>query len=91
MDKESVEKKIKRMIKEKLSLNLELEQIPSNENVVERFNLNSIDVLELLIGIETEFNIEIEDEDLNAELVESLSNLANYVMKKINRDNLPIS
>lgn len=43
--------------------------------------IDSLNILDALTGIESEFDFEIPDEDLNEELFSSVSELANYVYK----------
>ena len=46
--------------------------------------LNSMDAISILVAVEDKFNIEINDEDLSAELVRTLGSIADYVEKKMN-------
>ena len=52
-------------------------------NMVEELGMTSIDALEVLIHVESEFNIMIDDSDLSQELVTSLDNLATYIDRKM--------
>lgn len=45
--------------------------------------LNSIETLTLVAGIEEAFDIQMDDEDLTAELFKSLGTLTEYVLRKI--------
>jgi acyl carrier protein len=45
--------------------------------------LDSVETLTLVAGIEREFDIEIEDDDLTVELFNSIGTLAEYVSQKI--------
>ena len=79
-----MENKIKSIIIEHLKLEKKAEDLDSNKDfLLESLGLNSIDALELLLKIEQEFNIEIDDEDLNVELVRSISSLCEYVSRKV--------
>jgi acyl carrier protein len=46
-------------------------------------NLDSVNLLELLVRVEEGFGITIEDEDINAELVATLGSLAAFVRRKL--------
>lgn len=70
--------KIKKLIIDVLDLDIPIEALEAN-NLIEQYGLNSVDALELLMNIETEFDIEIDEEDLTAELVNSIDQLVNYV------------
>ena len=54
------------------------------EDLNETLALTSVDSLELLIRIEGEFDIEIDDEDLSRNLLQSFETLESYVTGKIN-------
>ncbi len=52
------------------------------KNVIEVLGLNSVDALEVLIRVEGEFGIQIDDEDLSIDLVQSLQTLTEYVQSR---------
>ena len=54
-----------------------------NMNLVRDLGISSIDALEILIGIEIEFGIEIPDEDLRSDLLVSLDLLEDYLRPRI--------
>lgn len=47
--------------------------------------LDSVETLSLVAGIEKEFDIQIDDDDLTVDLFKNLGTLAEYVLKKIIR------
>ncbi|CRI58575.1 acyl carrier protein [Pseudomonas sp. CCOS 191] len=51
-------------------------------NLISSLGLNSIDALQLLIQVETEFGFNIEDEELSIDLVDSLERLETFVAGK---------
>ncbi|MDI6734992.1 MAG: phosphopantetheine-binding protein [bacterium] len=77
-----VENQLRDLMVKVWKLNMKPEEIPDREDMLEKLGVNSVDVLELLIHIEKEFNMEINDDDLNAELVNSIGSLANYIVKQ---------
>jgi acyl carrier protein len=54
-----------------------------NMNLVRDLGISSIDALEILIGIEIEFGIEIPDEDLRSDLLVSLDLLEDYLRPRM--------
>ncbi|WP_106274333.1 acyl carrier protein [Pseudomonas sp. Z1-14] len=54
----------------------------SGGNLIASLGLNSIDALQLLIQVETEFGFSIEDNELSIELVNSLERLETFVAQK---------
>lgn len=53
-------------------------------NFVERFRMTSIDVLEYLLAIETEFDFEFEDDYLNESILKDSQVLYDYIFKRTN-------
>jgi len=73
--------KIRNVIIKAKNLNLKPEEI-KGENIIKELGISSVDALEILIGIENEFDITINDEDLSQELVASCDNLEQYINKQ---------
>ena len=61
----------------------ELDIFAIQDGVFESLGLTSVETLEYLFWVEHEFNITIEDEDLNSTLVKSLDSLAEYILAKL--------
>lgn len=62
-------------------LNVEEEQIKPEASFVEDLGADSLDIVELIMGIEEEFDIEIPDED--AEKLSSVGDAMSYVKAKL--------
>ena len=59
------------------------EEIEDEEPLfVEGVGLDSIDALELVVGLEQEFGIKVKDEEVGKEIFTSVNTLAEYVKKK---------
>ena len=54
-----------------------------SENFLQASGVSSIDALELLLRVEEEFEIEIADDDLNADLIVTLTSIAEYVRDRL--------
>jgi acyl carrier protein len=80
-----IEQRIKHILISELEVNPEmLASISSNTPLLGRgIGLDSIETLALVAGIEEEFNILVDDEDLTVELFSKIGNLAEYVLHKI--------
>jgi len=81
MEREEVILKLKEIVISSMNLKKTPEEL-SNENLVLDLGLNSIDALEILVWIENNFEIEIADEDLNSELLQSFDHLADYIISR---------
>ena len=82
MLKQEIKVKIKEVIAQ--SLNLKEDQMNiSDADLIQSLGINSVDALEIFVWIENTFEILIDDDDLNAELLDSIDILTEYVYRKI--------
>lgn len=79
MQMEEVLAKLKDIVMDRL--NVEEEQIKPEASFVEDLGADSLDIVELIMGIEEEFDIEIPDED--AEKLTTVGSAMNYVKNKL--------
>lgn len=80
MNIEEIRKQLIEVIKEVVKLDTGLE-IPT-DNLFDSLEMDSLMAIELLVSVEQRFEIEIDDEDLNMDLLESLDSLLDYIVKK---------
>ena len=71
----SLEDKVKKIIAEKLSV--DLEEIVPDASFVDDLGADSLDLVELIMSMEEEFDIEISDED--AEKLVSVKDALEYI------------
>lgn len=79
MQKEEVIEKISKIV----NFNLE-EDVPANEKIFSKSDIDSLDMLSIIMGIEVEFGIEISDdmiEEISAEQL-SVEGLADKLISK---------
>ncbi len=79
MKLEEVQVKLKEIVMDRL--NAEEEQIKPEASFVEDLGADSLDIVELIMGIEEEFDIEIPDED--AEKLTTVGEAMAYVKTKL--------
>jgi len=79
MKKEEMLARLKEIIIDRLDV--EEDQIVPEASFVEDLGADSLDIVELIMGIEEEFDIEIPDED--AEKLTSVSEAMNYTLAKL--------
>ena len=82
MKKEEVLARLKEIIVDRLDV--EEDQIVPEASFVEDLGADSLDIVELIMGIEEEFDIEIPDED--AEKLTSVGEAMTYTLSKIELD-----
>lgn len=75
--------KLNSMIDRYLSLSKQSEDIEDNVELVE-YGLNSIDFIKLIIAIESEYNIEVDEEYLLIEKLGSKEKIFEYIESKTN-------
>ncbi len=80
--KDEVLARLKEIITDRLDV--EADQIVPEASFVEDLGADSLDLVELIMGIEEEFDIEIPDED--AEKLTSVGEAMNYTLSKIGVD-----
>ncbi|MEJ2219533.1 MAG: acyl carrier protein [Desulfobacterales bacterium] len=74
----SVEEKVKKIIAEKLSV--ELEEVVPEASFVDDLGADSLDLVELIMSMEEEFDTDISDED--AEQITTVKDAIDYVNKQ---------
>lgn len=84
MDSETrteLEARIQRMIVDRLKLEREPDSIDPTESLFgdDGLGLDSIDALELVLGVEREFDVSIDDEEMGTEALASVRSLAEYI------------
>ncbi|WP_294195148.1 acyl carrier protein [uncultured Cloacibacillus sp.] len=79
MKMEEVQQKLKEIVMDRL--NAEEDQIKPEASFVEDLGADSLDIVELIMGIEEEFDIEIPDED--AEKLTTVGEAMAYVKTKL--------
>lgn len=79
MKMEEVQSKLKEIVMDRL--NAEEDQIKPEASFVEDLGADSLDIVELIMGIEEEFDIEIPDED--AEKLTTVGEAMEYVKGKL--------
>ena len=82
MKKEEMLARLKEIIIDRLDV--EEDQIVPEASFVEDLGADSLDIVELIMGIEEEFDIEIPDED--AEKLTSVGEAMNYTLSKLGAD-----
>lgn len=77
-----LKQQIKAMIVERLFLNVEPQGIPDDANLMDQYNIDSVNLFEIVVGLEEEFGICLEDADFNTTTFSTVSSIAEYVSEK---------
>ena len=79
-----IKNELKELVVESLELDIDPNDIEDTESLFGGYlRLDSVGTLTLTTAIEDEFDLEIEDEDLTAELFASVNSLAEYINEKV--------
>ncbi|MFW5893726.1 MAG: acyl carrier protein [bacterium] len=81
MDAETIAAKMKKLIVERLFLDVTPEAIETDTPLAE-YGVDSFLLLEVIVGIEEEFGIKIEQSDIRAETLRSVGTLTELVLSK---------
>lgn len=76
----SVEEKVKNIIVEQLGV--DMESVTPEATFIDDLGADSLDIVELVMTMEEEFDLEIPDED--AEKIRSVSDVVSYIKTKVN-------
>ena len=77
-DANEIVERVKRIIVEQL--NVSADQVVPTASFVDDLRADSLDIVELIMGLEEEFEMEIPDED--AEKIQTVGDVLNYVTSK---------
>ena len=83
MTTDSIETRLKRMIASRLYLKIAPEKIEDGKSLMDDYGVDSVSLLELVVGIEEEFGIVIPDEEFSIKHFETVAALAAFVRGKM--------
>ena len=63
------------------------EKIGEETNLITDLGLDSIGILQVILGVEKEFGISIKQHELDSELLSRMGNLVSMIQKKLYEDN----
>ena len=83
MTKEDLAPKVKDLIVRRLKLDIDPKTIQNDAPLFgEGLGLDSIDALELVLGLEQEFGIKVEDEEVGVKAFASVDSLCDFIEQK---------
>ena len=83
MTDRTIQDKIKQMISDEVLVGVSVDEIGDDASLIADLNLDSIQMLSLITGLESSFNIMLDEEDLDLENLSSVNKLAEFVKKKL--------
>ena len=79
MDNAAIEAKLKNMIVDRLFLKVKPEEIPNDVSLMDAYGVDSVSLLELVVGLEEAFGVQIEDGDFNVKNFTTVAALRDFV------------
>ena len=79
----TLEEQLKRMIIERLFLKLKPEEIEDTKSLIAHYGVDSVSLLELVVGLEEQFGISVQDDEFNVAHFETVKALADFVRQKL--------
>lgn len=73
---------LKQMIVERLFLNIEPGDIADDANLVDTYGIDSVNLFEIVVGLEDEFGISVADADLSTDTFATINDIAALVKRK---------
>jgi len=83
MDDTRVEDQLKEMIVERLFLPVSPGEIADDDLLMEKFEIDSVRLFEIVIGLEEVFDISLEDDEFSIERFESVKAIGGLVRDKL--------
>ncbi len=83
MDNAVIESKLKDMIVERLFLHVAPADIPNDASLIETYGVDSVCLLELVVGLEEAFGIVVEDGDFDVRNFVSVAALRDFVKARL--------
>jgi len=82
-DQADLRRRIKEMIVERLFLDASPEDIADDANLAEEFGVDSVNLFEIVVGLEEVFGISLADEELSVEAFSTVEKIAAVVERKL--------
>ncbi|MDE7366308.1 MAG: acyl carrier protein [Lachnospiraceae bacterium] len=83
MDKELIKKQSLEVIEEVLP-ELDVATVDTSASITDDYDVNSVSIIKLLVGLEDKFNVEFDDSELALNKYESFDDVIESVEKKMN-------
>ena len=82
MADERVEDRLKAMIVERLMLKAEPADIGDEDDLIKKWNVESVQLMEIVIGLEELFGIQLGDDEFSIKKFRTVKNIAEIVRSK---------
>ncbi len=81
---DEIRKRIRKVLNNKINSNLKPEMLKDDTPLLELgIGADSIATLELIVALESEFNISINEDDVSPGLIETIDSIADYIIMRL--------
>ncbi|MFO7870580.1 MAG: acyl carrier protein [Kiritimatiellia bacterium] len=77
-----IEDRLKKMLVERLFLKVSPEDIEEDKSLTETYGVDSVSLLEMVVGLEEEFGVAVDDEEFEVTNFQTIKALAEFVRSK---------
>ncbi|MGQ9732913.1 MAG: acyl carrier protein [Candidatus Zipacnadales bacterium] len=82
MSDDELKQRIKELVVECLFLDVAPTSIADDENLMEVYNVDSVNLFEIVVALEEDYGISFEDEDFDVETFATVASIAELVERK---------
>ena len=82
MSTERIEDRIKTMIVDRLMLNAKPAEVGDEDDLITKWNVESVQLMEIVIGLEEVFGLQLGDEEFSIKKFRTVKNIAEVVRGK---------
>tara|TARA_B100001013_G_C24522912_1_gene407695 strand:- start:345 stop:596 length:252 start_codon:yes stop_codon:yes gene_type:complete len=79
---DTIEDRLKTMIVERLFLKIEPSEIGNEDDLMDTLSVDSVQIFEIVIGLEEEFGVVFEEEEFDIELFKSVKTMTDAIQEK---------
>ncbi len=83
MNTAEIESRIKEMVVDRLFLKVTPEELASDASLIDEYGVDSVALLELVVGLEEVFGIVVEDDDFDIKNFSSVQALTEFVRLRL--------
>jgi acyl carrier protein len=82
MSDDELTERIKELVVECLFLDVEPSSIGNDENLMEAYSVDSVNLFEIVVALEDDYEISFEDEDFDVDTFSTVASIAELVKRK---------
>lgn len=79
---DDIQARVQNMIVDRLFLKIDPEELESDASLIDVYGVDSVSLLELVVGLEEEFGIELDDDDFNVAHFETVDAIEAFILER---------